>query len=71
MAELLIKKEMPIGDVVKKYPETIPVFMRHGLYCLGCAIASFESIGEGAMAHGIDIEVLVADLNATAGKTNS
>lgn len=60
----VITREMPIGDVVRQHPETIEVFSRHGLHCIGCAIASFESIEEGAMVHGIDIEALVTDLNA-------
>jgi hybrid cluster-associated redox disulfide protein len=71
MADTVIKKEMPIGEVVKNHPETIPVFMQHGLHCLGCAIATFESIAEGATVHGIDVEALVADLNAVAGGPGS
>jgi hybrid cluster-associated redox disulfide protein len=63
MAEMVITKEMPIGDVVKSHPETVPVFMQHGLHCIGCAVAAFESIAEGAAAHGIDVEALVGDLN--------
>lgn len=63
MAERVITKEMPIGDVVRQYPTTIEVFMRHGLHCIGCAVAAFESIEEGATVHGIDIEALMNDLN--------
>jgi hybrid cluster-associated redox disulfide protein len=66
-----VTKSMSIGDVVQKHPETVPVFMKHGLHCLGCAIASFESIEQGAQAHGIDTDALVKGLNeaiAVAGK---
>ena len=63
MAEMVLTKEMPIGDVVKSHPETVPVFMQHGLHCIGCAVAPFESIAEGAAAHGIDVEALMSDLN--------
>jgi hybrid cluster-associated redox disulfide protein len=59
-----ISKNMPIGDVVQKYPQTIEVFLKHGLMCFGCAIARFENLEQGAMAHGINVETLVADLNA-------
>ena len=63
-----VTKGMSIGEVVQKHPETIPVFMQHGLHCLGCAIASFESIEQGAQAHGIDTDALVKGLNdAIAG----
>jgi hybrid cluster-associated redox disulfide protein len=54
---------MTIGDVVNKYPNTIPVFFKHGLGCVGCAVARFENIRQGAMAHGIDVDLLMKDLN--------
>ncbi len=62
----LITKDMPIGDVVSKYPQTVPVFGQHGLHCIGCAIASFESVEQGARSHGINADTLVKDLNKAA-----
>jgi hybrid cluster-associated redox disulfide protein len=61
---MTITKEMPIGEVVERYPQTVEVFLRHGLMCFGCAVAQFENVGQGAMAHGINAEVLIKDLNA-------
>jgi hybrid cluster-associated redox disulfide protein len=63
-----ITKEMPIGEVVQTYPQTVEVFLRHGLMCFGCAIARFENIEQGAMAHGINVEALVKDLNTAVSK---
>jgi len=59
----MITKNMPIGELVEKHPETIPVFLHHGLMCFGCAIARFEDIEQGAVAHGIDVDALMKDLN--------
>ena len=59
-----ITKEMPIGDVVQNYPQTIEVFLKHGLMCFGCAIARFENVEQGATAHGINVDTLINDLNA-------
>ena len=67
---MTITKNQPIGEVVQKYPETIPVFLGHGLGCFGCAIARFENIEQGAIAHGIDVEALIKDLNAAVAKPN-
>jgi hybrid cluster-associated redox disulfide protein len=61
----VITAEMAIGDVIDKYPDTIHVFLRHGLGCVGCAVARFENIRQGAMAHGIDVDLLMNDLNQT------
>lgn len=59
----MITKEMAIGEVVQKFPQTVPVFQAHGMGCLGCAIASFENIEQGASAHGIDPNKLIQALN--------
>jgi hybrid cluster-associated redox disulfide protein len=59
-----INKEMSIGEVVQTYPQTIEVFLKHGLMCFGCAIARFENIEQGATAHGINVPALLQDLNA-------
>ena len=59
-----ITREMTIAEVVQKYPQTIPVFLAHGLMCFGCAVARFENIEQGATAHGIDVDPLMKDLNA-------
>ena len=59
----MITKENSITDTVEKYPETAEVFMKHGMHCLGCMAARFENIEQGAMAHGIDVDKLMEDLN--------
>jgi len=63
-----ITKEMSIGEVIQKYPGTFTVFQKHGLHCIGCAIAHFENIEQGCSAHGIDADKLVKDLNTAISK---
>ncbi len=63
---MTITKDNTIEEVVTKYPVTVMVFMKHGLHCVGCHVSAFESIEEGAMAHGINVDALVADLNKVA-----
>ncbi|MHC1570509.1 MAG: DUF1858 domain-containing protein [Methermicoccaceae archaeon] len=60
----MITKDMKITDVVVNYPETLVVFMQYGMGCIGCQIAAFETVEEGALVHGLDVDALVADLNA-------
>ena len=66
----IITKEMSIGEVVEKYPHTANVFLRHGLMCFGCAIARFENVEQGAVAHGINVDALMKDLNAAVSQTD-
>ncbi|MCX7780031.1 MAG: DUF1858 domain-containing protein [Negativicutes bacterium] len=60
---MIITKDMSIIEIVQKYPQTVDVFRNYGLGCIGCAAARFENLAQGAAAHGIDADALVADLN--------
>lgn len=63
---MTITKDMTIEEVVTEFPETMMVFMKHGLHCVGCHVSAFESIEEGATVHGINVDALVEDLNKVA-----
>jgi len=63
-----ITKEMILGDIVSKYPETAEVFLKHGLPCAMCHVAFHETIEEGATSHGIKIDKLLKDLNKSLKK---
>lgn len=59
----MISKDMIIKDIVEKYPQTLPVFGQFQMGCLGCSGALFETLEQGAMVHGIDVEAMVKALN--------
>ncbi|NLW70362.1 MAG: DUF1858 domain-containing protein [Eubacteriaceae bacterium] len=60
---MTITKDMMLGEVVEKWPETIPVFQVYGMGCIFCEVAEYETIEEGAVAHGIDVDKLMIGLN--------
>lgn len=55
-------------EILKKYPETIPVFFQFGLHCIGCHISAYESIKDGAIAHGVEVDKLIEALNKVISK---
>jgi len=59
----MIDKEMKIEDVLRRYPQAIPVFERFGLDCTQCQLSEYENLEHGAKVHGIDVEALVRGLN--------
>ena len=63
MSENKITKDMSIIEIAQNYPETIEVFSKYGLGCIGCAAARYENVEAGARVHGIDPDQLVEDLN--------
>lgn len=59
-----ITKEMTIGEILRTNPAVAPVLMEAGMHCLGCPSAQAESLEEAAMVHGIDIDALMAAIQA-------
>jgi hybrid cluster-associated redox disulfide protein len=59
----MITGDMSITTIVEKYPKTVEVFMGYGMHCFGCMAARFENLAQGAMAHGVEVESLLKDLN--------
>jgi hybrid cluster-associated redox disulfide protein len=66
-ARRMITKDMSFGEVLNMFPQTSPVFARYGMHCIGCAMSAFETIEQGAKAHGIDVKKFVDSLNEAAG----
>jgi hybrid cluster-associated redox disulfide protein len=61
-----ITKGMTLGDIISKYPETMEIMMKYGLHCIGCHVAAWESLEQGAKAHGMsdkNIESMLKEMN--------
>lgn len=59
-----ITKEMTIGEILRTNPDVAPILMEAGMHCLGCPSAQGESLEEAAMVHGMDINDLMAKIEA-------
>lgn len=58
-----VTKDMIIADILKLDRGTVPILMNSGMHCLGCPSSSGESIEDACSIHGIDVDVLVNELN--------
>lgn len=63
----MITGSMSITDIVEKFPKTIDVFRSYGMHCFGCMASRFENLEQGAMAHGVNVQSLLKDLNTVVG----
>ena len=63
-----VTKEMNILEIAQNHPESIEIFQKYGLGCLGCAAARFENLEAGAKVHGFDPDEMVAQINALIGE---
>ena len=57
-----INKKMNFSELIQKYPESAEVLMNEGLHCIGCMMASFETLEQGCQAHGLDPDKIIAKI---------
>jgi len=58
-----ITKGMTLGEIVKNYPEAVEIMLKHGLHCVGCHFAAWETLEQGAKAHGMSEREIKSMLN--------
>ena len=58
-----VTPDMTIGELLRLDENIVPILMRAGMHCIGCPSAQGESLVEAAMVHGIDGNMLVAQIN--------
>ena len=59
-----ITKDMSFTQALMVNPKAAEVFSKYRLGCIGCIASAYETIEQGAKAHGIDVDSLIKDLNA-------
>ena len=58
-----ITKDMTFHEVIQKSPKVANVLASFNLGCLSCMGAQHETLEQGAIAHGLDVEELLNALN--------
>lgn len=58
-----VTKNMLIGDVVKKFPESIGIMLDYGIQCIGCHVATWETLEQAAESSKADINSLIKKIN--------
>lgn len=54
--------DMPVDEIMRRWPATIRVMIRQGMLCIGCPVGSFHTVAHAAAAHGMDEAALTAEL---------
>ena len=63
-----VSKDMLIGQLLQIDANIAPILTRAGMHCLGCPSSQMESLEEAAMVHGLDVDVLVNQINDFLGE---
>ena len=58
-----IRKDMIISEIIRIDMGLVPILRNHGMNCVGCPSAQFETLEQAATTHGMDAEALVEEMN--------
>ncbi len=56
--------ELTLNDLMEQWPETIPVFMRHRMLCVGCLINPFHTVVDACAEYELSEEEFLGELVA-------
>ena len=59
-----IKRETLIAEIVENSPQAMPAFQAIGMHCMGCALASGETLEQACAVHGVDPDEFIEELKA-------
>ncbi|MBK0326227.1 DUF1858 domain-containing protein [Rhodobacteraceae bacterium F11138] len=55
--------DLPLSEVMTRWPQTISVFLRHDMrLCVGCPVSPFHTIADACRAYGLDQQAFVSEL---------
>lgn len=64
MKDSEITPDLMVAELLERWPETIPVFIRHKLSCVGCAMAPFDSLSDVAKIYDLGCERFLNELRS-------
>ena len=60
----MIEPQTSVAEIMQRWPETIPIFLKYQTSCVGCLMASFESLESAAAVYDLPLEQFLRDLEA-------
>jgi hybrid cluster-associated redox disulfide protein len=52
-----------LSALLARNPRTARILLNHGMHCVGCAIAPFETLAEACAVYGVPVERLLVELS--------
>lgn len=54
--------KLTVAETLERWPQTIPVFIHHGMACVGCTMAPFETLADVARIYGLELPWFLSEL---------
>ena len=54
--------DLPLKDLMTEWPQTIPVFLRHDMLCVGCLVSPFHTVTDACREYHLNHDAFVEEL---------
>ena len=61
--------DLLLSDLMARWPQTIPVFLRKGMLCVGCLVNPFHTITDACLEYDLDEDEFIAELQRAIDET--
>jgi hybrid cluster-associated redox disulfide protein len=62
--------DLPLAALMTQWPDTITVFVRHKMLCVGCLVNPFHTVIDACAEYGLDVDAFYAELAASIKPSN-
>ena len=66
MSQLEITPDSIVEEIMRLRPQTVRVFLRHKMACVGCSVGPFHTLADASAEHGIDLDQLIREIEHAA-----
>ena len=66
-----VTKETTMGEMLELDGGIAEILMQAGMHCVGCPSSIGESLEEACMVHGLDADVVLANINEYLSSKNA
>ena len=59
----MITLDMLVADIMNAWPQTVQIFLRYRMLCIGCDFSEFDTLGEVIENYDLNSKKFLQELN--------
>ena len=67
MSKVGILPDQTVGEIMRRWPGTVAVFLRHRMACVGCPMSWFDTLTDASAEYAVPLALLLDELEVAAG----
>lgn len=57
--------QMTVADLLTRWPQVIPVFLRYQMICIGCSMSPFDTLADAVRNYALPADEFFAEIQAS------